>query len=240
MKKIIKLFTLIELLVVIAIIGILASLLFPALQYAKEQAKLALERSNMKQVGVAVIVYANDFDSRLPAANDSRQRDHSHVTSRLSPTYIKIDYSANGIWGCPIARNYSWGVTRYRNTWWWNIGWGSSLDDTGKTVSNPKNNGPKDASGNPLVWADGFDVFVDGRGFQTNKSPDEIVYLTDNGCLPESWTGGISPWANHAPRDNPTAKPYGSNSLCLSGRVVWRTPSQLNWAYAGGSLYGWR
>ncbi|MCM8535859.1 MAG: type II secretion system GspH family protein [Lentisphaeraceae bacterium] len=57
-------FTLVELLVVIAIIGILASMLLPSLQNARNLSKVAVCKSNMKQVGVAAASYMTD--SPLP------------------------------------------------------------------------------------------------------------------------------------------------------------------------------
>ena len=55
-------FTLIELLVVVAIIGILASLLMPSLQEAREKSKIAVCINNLKQVGTAAAIYAGDND----------------------------------------------------------------------------------------------------------------------------------------------------------------------------------
>jgi len=61
-------FTLIELLVVIAIIAILASILFPVFARARENARRASCISNLKQLGLSVMMYKQDYDGRFPKA----------------------------------------------------------------------------------------------------------------------------------------------------------------------------
>jgi len=73
-------FTLIELLVVMVIIALLIGLLLPALSRAKEEARKTQCRSNMRQIGMAVTMYANDI-WRLVAGD--RGRHHQDIDEHL-------------------------------------------------------------------------------------------------------------------------------------------------------------
>jgi len=67
-------FTLIELLVVIAILAILAGLLFPAVMQVRTKASLAAAKSNFRQLGIVISLYASDSDERLPGPLYQGQR----------------------------------------------------------------------------------------------------------------------------------------------------------------------
>jgi prepilin-type N-terminal cleavage/methylation domain-containing protein/prepilin-type processing-associated H-X9-DG protein len=65
-------FTLIELLVVIAIIAILAAILFPVFARAREKARQTACSSNVKQLAMGFLMYANDYDGKLYSYNSSQ------------------------------------------------------------------------------------------------------------------------------------------------------------------------
>src|ERR1039457_1707207 len=81
-------FTLIELLVVIAIIGILAAMLLPALNKARQTAKKASCLNNVKQITLACIMYANDNDECLPFGV-TFSGDSSFLTGMTTNLYVQ-------------------------------------------------------------------------------------------------------------------------------------------------------
>ncbi len=117
-------FTLIELLVVIAIIAILAAILFPVFARAREKAKQASCQANCKQIALACLMYAQDYDECLPLDRqyDANGNFRSNYVGLVQP-YVKnfqlfccpsvpknrVAYGLNlgngELWGCPAAVN---------------------------------------------------------------------------------------------------------------------------------------
>jgi prepilin-type N-terminal cleavage/methylation domain-containing protein/prepilin-type processing-associated H-X9-DG protein len=83
-------FTLIELLVVIAIIAILAAILFPVFAQAREASRKASCQSNMKQIGIALLMYAGDYDETFPWSHNPL----AHVSGKgwydLIEPYVRV------------------------------------------------------------------------------------------------------------------------------------------------------
>jgi len=92
-------FTLIELLVVIAIIAILAAILFPVFARARENARRSSCQSNLKQIGLGVIQYVQDYDELLPSTRRGGAVDVSWRV-QIYP-YVK----STQIFSCPSNTN---------------------------------------------------------------------------------------------------------------------------------------
>lgn len=106
-------FTLIELLIVIAIIGILASLLLPALAQAKFSSRIVVCKSNIKQIATGLITYTNDADGYYPtdssiyykANSISRPSVYNSTLSNYVGGSGYADYR-NPIFLCPQAQKF--------------------------------------------------------------------------------------------------------------------------------------
>ncbi len=89
-------FTLIELLVVIAIIAILAAILFPAFARARENARRASCQSNLKQIGLGVLQYVQDYDEGFPIHNNGTPNNAGGFFATMQP-YLK----STQLYQCP-------------------------------------------------------------------------------------------------------------------------------------------
>ena len=112
-------FTLVELLVVIAIIAVLAAILFPVFARAREKARQASCLSNLKQMGLAMAMYCQDYDGKFPWAVDPADWFCPEIWGgfpqwqALIPTMYYLHVVVNpyvknaNIWQCPSDDGYT-------------------------------------------------------------------------------------------------------------------------------------
>ena len=106
-------FTLIELLVVIAIIAILAAILFPVFARARENARRASCLSNLKQIGLGMMQYTQDYDEKYTLQDIDGQTLGTPLGTGISVADILQPYiKSEQVWKCPSSSKIGSGAGR--------------------------------------------------------------------------------------------------------------------------------
>lgn len=168
-------FTLIELLVVIAIIAILAAILFPVFARAREAARTTYCRSNLKQIGNAVMMYSQDYDETMPYWGGSFNQGR-YIYWLLDPYVKALDNASaekKNVWVCPSRRgtsaNNSYGYNYLR------LGY-LTATTTGYLgyANTPASLASLDAPADTVCFMDATDLVRPPYGVQVNGYPDTV------------------------------------------------------------------
>ncbi len=214
-----KSFTLIELLVVIAIIAILAALLLPALQSAKNRAMSGSCTGNLQQLGQTIQMYVDDYDGYCPSAALRATIDGETANYTWSTLFYKIYKLDINVFYCPThpLQGEKWETMTSSDSWAKEITYGINYPsfasvNTGGAANNAKHQQKLSAmlkfSQAPNLLAVG-----DTSGKLTNPNQVSSSYLF-------GYNGGIYPVNHSGNYDVALYHNKKANFVTLSGYVL--------------------
>jgi prepilin-type N-terminal cleavage/methylation domain-containing protein len=103
-------FTLQELLIVVVIVAVLSGVLVPVVLRAQQRSRSTACASNLRQLGVAMLTYADDNDGRLPLGLDSYWKEVERVPLYGAPWIYQTleDRTSHAQWHCPADQGFMW------------------------------------------------------------------------------------------------------------------------------------
>ena len=227
-------FTLIELLVVIAIIAILAAILFPVFARARENARKTSCLSNLKQIGLGIMQYTQDYDEAYPLGLWDPQ-----VKQTTSGTPGATFLSCHPYNGCGTGHWVTWMDIIYPYTKSVQVYVCPSATKDAATPSYAMSN----AFTNRAGTSGNYDINNTSSGplkLAGIQRPSEIVMVMD--LNDRTYTGGVRPYtirsrATHADPTLGSATPHleGGNVAYADGHAKWRSDKTILSRIGNGS-----
>lgn len=238
-------FTLIELLVVIAIIAILAAILFPVFAEAREKARAIACLSNGDQIGLALMLYVQDYDEMYP---------QEHPTSS-NPAVDDSTGQLEGIdYGSPFVKILPYVGSGYKNPQLYICP--DDPDPQGQDILDSKGNCLSNGAPPPgplnsyLLNA----YFLFGATMAEISTPAQTIYIAERRSSGDPKTDfcdvHFHPWLNEVQdplNSSDTINPVaiasrrhsgGSNYVYADGHAKWSRFSQVRAPFDGHTLYG--